>query len=109
MTCINKAFCTPAISNQSLLPTQDALWLYIAIANYQAAIHKRALQKFIKPSDHLLHGRQSAEDGKLQINWMSQKPAADDVLQMIIALANHQNCIEEMLMQNSPASMYWFV
>ena len=87
-----KAFCAPSVSNQSLPPTHDALMLHTTRANYQAAIHRRAMVQFIQSPDPVHHGWLKADDGELQIKWMLQKPAPDDVLQTIMCKCKASKC-----------------
>ena len=87
-----KSFCIPSLSNQALPPSYDALMLHASRANYQAANHRRALSQFIQAPNPTDHGWQKAGDGVLEIKWMTQKPAPEDVLQTISCFCKTLKC-----------------
>ena len=66
--------------------------LHTTRANYQAAIHRKAMVQFIQSPDPVHHGWLKADDGELEIKWMLQKPAPDDVLQTIMCKCKTSSC-----------------
>lgn len=87
VTSVNEArYCVfqlnPKSTEQSLPPTADALKLHTLRANYQAAVHRRAIQQYICAPSPVGHGW-NMEDGLLVVNWMENDPAPKDVLMLI--------------------------
>lgn len=76
-----KIFCTSK-SEQSMPPTRDALEQHCLRANYQAAIHRRAMVQFINAPSPVGHGWQMEND-ELSYKWMTQPPAPDILLEVV--------------------------
>ena len=57
--------------SEALPPNQDCLKHHLARANYQIAIHRRALERFIDAPSAVGHGWQ-VEDGQLVYKWMEK-------------------------------------
>ena len=55
--------------SEALPPNQEWLKHHLARANYQIAIHRRALERFIDAPSAVGHGWQ-VEDGQLVYKWM---------------------------------------
>lgn len=72
-------FCVQASSEQALPPTKDALTEHFKRANYQAAIHRRALDPFINAPSPDGFGW-IVKDGDLIISWMTKDPAPQQIL-----------------------------
>jgi len=81
-----KIFCMAKSSEMSLPPTRDALRQHCKRSNYQAAIHRRALQQFISAPSPTNHGW-IVKNYELMIYWMSKDPASEAVL-----LTVHYRC-----------------
>ena len=76
---------------QSLPPSADALALHSKCANYQAAIHRRSLQQFMKPPTPLHHGWK-VEDRKMAIVWMTKPQAPPEILKNIHCSCKKSKC-----------------
>lgn len=69
-------------SDESLPPTKDCLEKHVQRANYQSFIWKRCLIPNILPENPVEHGWQISNN-ELVVNWMSKKPAPDELLTMV--------------------------
>jgi hypothetical protein len=74
-----KLFCSLSTSEQSLPPCKNALIQHSRRANYQAAIHRKALTSCILAPPPDGHGW-AINDGVLSIVWMTQPSAPDTLL-----------------------------
>ena len=78
----------PAGVSQSmqLPPTQDALRKHVQRANYQAFVWKNALEAMPNITGPNGHGWIASRDGHLEVDWMDQKPAPTDLLELVSCL-----------------------
>ena len=76
-------FCAKAVESSQLLPTKDALELYIKRANYQAGIWRRALeaQPNIPPPQG--HGSIADQDKEVNIQRTTKPPAPLDIMKLV--------------------------
>lgn len=96
-------YCSPSrVTQQSLPPTKDELYLHIARANYQAAIWRRALANEIQAPPPETCGWK-IEGDELSVVWMTQCPAPPEVLKNIFCKcktgcsSNRCNCKKSQL------------
>lgn len=81
---LNKArytvYCSPSRTTESSLPpTKDEFFLHAKRSWYQTAIWRSCLESFIRPPSPTAHGWVE-KDGSLQVVWMTQQPAPQQVL-----------------------------
>ena len=89
--------------SSQLPPTKDALSKHTSLANYQAAIWRRALDT--KPDVPTPHGHGwILRSGSMHIDWMGQLAAPEAILKLI-----HCNCIKSnVLLINVPVvQIHW--
>ena len=88
-----KIFCLASSSpcEQSMPPTKDALIQHTKRAAYQAAIYRRSLQPIINIPNPDGHGWTMSYN-ELSINWMTDPPAPDSVLELISCKCIKSKC-----------------
>ena len=82
MNEVRYSFCSRASQCHQLPPTKDALRKHVARASYQAAVWRRALvcdPNIPSPNMH----EWNLKDGVLYVDWMSQLPAPQEMLEFI--------------------------
>lgn len=72
-------------------PTQDALYLHFDRANYQCYEWKRALEKGYLIESPIGHGWK-LDEGNICIDWMSEKPAPDAILEFVSCNCKKNKC-----------------
>ena len=77
--------------SEALPPNQDCLKHHLARANYQIAIHRHALERFIDAPSAVGHGWQ-VEDGQLVYKWMDHSPAPQSVLKSMNCKCKKSGC-----------------
>ncbi|XP_077968888.1 uncharacterized protein LOC144422864 [Styela clava] len=77
-------FQNKSLDEPCMPPSDDAIVLHSARANYQCAIHRRALQNFISAPNPDDHGW-IVNDSNINIKWISKQIAPNSVL-------NHSKC-----------------
>ena len=77
-----KRFCVKSSSEQGLPPTKDALKEHFWHANYQAAVHRRALDSTIDAPSPDGYGW-NVKNGELNITWMTKDPAPKSILEVL--------------------------
>ena len=76
-------FASKAAQGDQLPPTRDALKLHIQRANYQAAIWRRSLEANPDVPSPVGRGWRTGEDGMLEVKWMEQSPAPDQLIILV--------------------------
>ena len=76
---------------QRLPPTKDALKLHLMRCNYQVSEWKQALNAHHAPKTPVGRGWK-IEGGKLSIQWMTKKPAPDEILEFTSCNCKKSNC-----------------
>ncbi|KAF1383684.1 hypothetical protein PFLUV_G00134400 [Perca fluviatilis] len=77
---------------RSLPPNQDSLQQHIQRANYQAAIHRRSLQKRPEIPPPVQHGWRM-EGEHLVVHWMILPPAPQSVLELVHCQCKILKCV----------------
>jgi hypothetical protein len=88
-----KLFCSLSTSEQSLPPCKNALIQHSRRANYQAAIHRKALTSCILAPPPDGHGW-AINDGVLSIVWMTQPSAPDTLLVSVSCSCKVSKCLQ---------------
>ena len=78
-------------NDAGLPPNRDCLKQHILRANYQCAIYRRACQRAISAPSTDGHGWRM-ENGTLVVNWMTEAPAPDNVLQDVHCRCKKSKC-----------------
>jgi hypothetical protein len=73
------SFLSKALNEKKMPPTLDSLMLHIRRANYQARIHKLALQAITNAPSPSNHGWTIIQ-GELEVKWMTLDPAPNALL-----------------------------
>ena len=74
-----------------LPPTKDALILHIQRCNYQVGEWKEALLADHNPGNPDGRGWERTDDG-LQIKWMTNSPAPEEILELVTCNCKKSNC-----------------
>lgn len=97
-SCVNELrytlFCKKNISNQSLPPSKDALYLHLQRVNYQTCIWKRSLVSLTAPPDPRNHGWYTSTGGGIEIEW-TKKPSAPAALLNVVACSCGGLCAQK--------------
>ena len=79
-----KKFCKKSMPDPCMLPpTKDELELHIKRANFQAFIWKKAVEREPDIPSPVGHGW-DVKDGYLEVVWMTEKPAPESILELIV-------------------------
>ena len=87
MKCCGKKLPEPT----RLPPTKDELKQHVLRSNYQAFIWKRALEGEPAIPDPDGYGW-DLDDGHLSIHWMDNRPAPDEILELVVCECNRKKC-----------------
>lgn len=84
-------FCVSAPDESMLPPCSDALNLHYRRANYQCAIHRSSLERYIDVPSPADHGWK-VEDGKVSIKWMNRGSYPPELLQIDSCKCKKSKC-----------------
>ena len=97
-----KKFCKKSMSDPCMLPpTKGELELHIKRANYQTFIWKKAVKRELDIPSPVGHGW-DVKDGYLEVVWMTEKPAPESILEMIVC-----SCKWNVVLVVSVCNMVW--
>ena len=88
--CCGKEFPDPT----RLPPTKDELKQHIQRSNYQALVWKNALEIEPDMPDPDGHGWELV-DGCLNVHWMDNEPAPNEILELVVCECRRQKCADE--------------
>ena len=88
-----KLFCSSSASERSLPPCKNALIQHSRRANYQAAIHRKALIPYIYAPSPDGHGW-AVNDGEIKVVWMTQPSAPDKLLVSVSCSCKVSKCLQ---------------
>eukprot|EP00112_Aurelia_sp_Birch-Aquarium-sp1_P026953 Seg990.4 transcript_id=Seg990.4/GoldUCD/mRNA.D3Y31 product="Protein tesmin/TSO1-like CXC 4" protein_id=Seg990.4/GoldUCD/D3Y31 len=80
---------------QQLPPTRDELLQHCKRVSYVTAIIEQALELNVEYPSPQGHGWIITSSGDLEIEWMTQKPAPDSILEMVSCSCKRSKCHSE--------------